>query len=192
MEKEYGSVYEEAVEYEKKNMIIPALRKYDYAYRHGYTLASEKLKSMFKKYSLQARLGNHNAQLYLAYMYASGILVEKNSSLAESLYIKAIASNEAIAYFYCGEFYEFRSNNKADKDKAIFYYLEAGKKGFAKGYNNLGFIYETMYEDFGEYTYLEKAIDYYNKGVLLEDADCAYSLAILYLDKLPTIFLYLF
>lgn len=80
-------------------------------------------------------------------------------------YLKAAAYGEVLAMLPMGYHCQFTLN---DATKAYSYYLEAGERGHAMAYTNLGALYSDARLIPINY---EKALGYYKKAMELGDKD---------------------
>ena len=90
-----------------------------------------------------------------------GIRPPKGESL---FYIARDYNSDAVPY-------AFRTNIVNDPNKALDYYQRALEQGFAKACGEIGYMYEGGY---GIEANVAKAMEWYQKGIDLGDADCMY------------------
>lgn len=92
--------------------------------------------------------GDKDAQLKLAYLYDRGLGGEANAQLAEQLYTAAAEQGQPVAQYLLAQFYQMgRGGLKPDYDKAKQWYT-AAKKSFAPAAVALGFVYDTVDDDY--------------------------------------------
>lgn len=135
-----------------------------------------------------ANKGEAKARLFVAFMYDSGLHLEKNAEKAKENYEAVIASNAdksdiVKAQYNLGVMYqEARFSTLPDYDAALDLFLRAGADGcFTPALNNLGFIYANGLLGRVERDN-ELAFFYYQQAAERRDAQAAYNLGTAYLQ----------
>jgi hypothetical protein len=90
--------------------------------------------------SLAAK-GDHQSQIYLAYIYEQGLGVDKNYNEAANWYLKA-AARDAIAQYNLARLYLNGLGRPKNDSLAFNWYRKSANAGFAPAQNNLAYMYE--------------------------------------------------
>ncbi|HCA89301.1 MAG TPA: endopeptidase IV [Legionellales bacterium] len=118
--------------------------------------------------------GDKQAQLKLGYLYEHGLSGEVNFNLAQHYYTLAAEQNQAQAQYLLGHMYQLgRIEREPNYSKAVYWY-EKAKYQCAKAALALGFINETIENDYA------KARENYELAAKQGDAAAAFNLGILY------------
>ncbi|SNT71045.1 tetratricopeptide repeat protein [Psychrobacter sp. LV10R520-6] len=125
------------------------------------------------------KMGYPEAYTELAFYYENGYIVEKDISKAYSYLQKAASKNEKNALEKIGEAYLHAHKYGLNKDekKGVDALEKAGVLGNGAAYRTLGDYY---FADKKNTINLNKAINYYQKGVALDNPYAAWNLASLY------------
>lgn len=99
-------------------------------------------KTAFKEFSLLARQGNKDAQIYLAYMYDNGFSVPKNEQQSAVWYLKAAEQGEKTAQFNLAVKYEYGRGVPKDANQAVSWYRKAAEQDDIYAQFNLAKMYE--------------------------------------------------
>jgi len=123
--------------------------------------AVEPIKKMAEK-------GIARAQYYLAIMYGNGAGVEKNSSKSHQLYKESLKNGYGVAGWQLAVQNELLDFNKADPQKAIYWYTKSAKAGYVEAKMQLGHIYELGLKNDGRIggplVDKDKALFWYNEA----------------------------
>lgn len=90
----------------------------------------------------EADAGNPRAQALIAYMYANGLGMPKDSIKAVTWYGRAAAKDLPQAYFALGELHYFGEGLPQDYQRAMQYYQIAADKGVTKAKLRMAIMYE--------------------------------------------------
>ena len=116
-------------------------------------------------------LGSNMAINNIGFYYLE---IENNLEIAEKYFLKAMKKGNIIALNNLG----MVNDRKENYNRAIEYYLMAIKKKCNFAYNNLGNLYEEIYQDY------EKAENLYRKNFKeTKDTEALIHLAYLYLNR---------
>lgn len=122
-------------------------------------------------YQNLANKGDAQAQLKLAYMFENGIGVKTDFAQAAKFYQRAAKNNNKLAQFYLGRFYQLGLLDTPDYKKSLYWYKKAAQK-YPEAYNNMGFIAETVFDNYQEaqnfYSLAKLPQSFYNLGLIKE------------------------
>jgi len=108
----------------------------DQLYRDGHY---EKAIEWWQK---AAREGSGNAAYRLGAIYADGVVVAQDFSLAARWYTVAAERGDSRAQFDLGTLYDNGFGVEKSLEKAVHWYRKAAERGEAAGQYNLGSLYE--------------------------------------------------
>lgn len=156
------------------------------AYEYGRGVQEDPMLAM-KHYRLAAAKGNGLAKVRIGQSYISGNGVKKNSRLGKQWLMDAFdtpptnPSDESQLYaaFYLGIFYRFDVNADKDLDKAVKWFEEAAKGGFALAQIHLGEMYR---DGIGVNKDSAKALKWFKKAAKQDSAVAMAQIGYLY-DK---------
>ena len=114
-----------------------------------------------KWYQNAAEQGHAEAQNSLGWMYANGIGVKRNDSIAVNWYRKSAEQGNADAQNHLGWMFGNGSGVDQDYAEAMRWYRKAAREGLAEAEYNIGWLYE---DGNGVKQDYEKAIKWYNKA----------------------------
>jgi enhanced entry protein EnhC len=134
---------------------------------------TEKLQQAKKIYTGLAEKGDQYAQLKLAYMFDNGLGVAPDSLAAQRWYTASAEQGNATAQYLLGQFYQTGQTGDPDYNLAEDWYKKAAKQ-LAKASVALGFIYETVDDNYAE------ALSAYEKAASEGDVYGNYDLALMY------------
>lgn len=127
-----------------------------------------------------AENGFAEAQKYLAKLFFEGDEALKNDSLAVLYWSKAAEQNEASAIHNIATCYYNGNGVTQNLKKAFELYKKSADMMFPMAFFEVGNAYEKGFDGVVEPDY-KKAIEYYEKGIELGNADCMNNLAVMYM-----------
>lgn len=135
--------------------------------------------SAFEALKRAANAGNYEAYTELALYFENGYIVEKDTNMAYKYLKTAASKNEKNALQKIGEayLYEHKYGLTKDENKGIVFLEKAGVLGSGDAYRVLGDYHSDKEKNIVN---LNTAINYYKKGVALDDPYAAWNLASLY------------
>jgi enhanced entry protein EnhC len=125
-------------------------------------------------YQYFAEQGDKTAQLKLAYMYENGLTGPVDVENALKWYQMSAEQGLPMAQYLLGRFYQLGLlNNKPNYEQAKQWYAQA-QNTYAPSAVALGFIYETVYDDY------KHALDSYQRAASNNDATALYNAGLVY------------
>ena len=83
----------------------------------------------------------------MAWRYANGDGVEKDSKKAAYWYTKAAEQGDPVAQNNLGVLYEHGEGVTQNKEKAVYWYVKSAKQGYGLAFNNIGALFEHSSDD---------------------------------------------
>jgi|GEM_PF-7023884 len=113
-----------------------------------YELAKQAIKEKdFGKmnflFHLSASKGNTNAQIYIGYLFETGVNAEISYEKAAQWYLKAAKNGNPIAQDYLGKLYQLGKGVQQSNQQAADWYLKAAKENVMHSMLALADLYET-------------------------------------------------
>lgn len=115
----------------------------------------QKMNEAREIYQYLANKGDRDAQLKLAFLYDRGLGGEANIERAEQLYTESAEQGQPLAQFLLGHLYQMGRIGKEPDYNAAKKWYEMAKKQYNPAAVALGFIYDTVEDD-----YLHAAVNY--------------------------------
>jgi enhanced entry protein EnhC len=134
---------------------------------------SEQLQKAKQIYTGLAEKGDSHAQLKLAYMLDKGLGASPDSVAAQRWYTASAEQGDALGQYLLGQFYQVGQIGEPDYTLAKEWYQKSAEQ-LAKASVALGFIYETVNDNYAEALYA------YEKAASEGDIYGMYNLALMY------------